>query len=150
MIQYTLKCSQDHRFESWFQSADAFDKLRASGMVVCAVCGDSAVEKAMMAPRVRPARETAKPAPQPAQDPARPLAAPASEMEKALAALKKTIEENSDYVGKNFVKEARDMHLGAKPERAIYGEARIEDAKALIEEGVPVAPLPFRATRKSN
>ncbi|MDV4143818.1 MULTISPECIES: DUF1178 family protein [Shimia] len=151
MIQYTLKCSQDHRFDSWFQSADAFDKLRASGMIVCAVCGDSAVEKAMMAPRVRPARKSAAPEqPQPTQENARPLAAPTSEAEKALAALKKTVEENSDYVGKNFVKEARDMHLGAKPERAIYGEAKIEDAKALIEEGVPVAPLPFRATRKSN
>jgi hypothetical protein len=150
MIQYTLKCSKGHRFDSWFQSADAFDKLRAASMVVCAVCGDSAVEKAMMAPRVRPARKSAAPEPQAAQAQERPLAAPTGEMEKALAALKKTVEENSDYVGKNFVKEARAMHDGSKPERAIYGEAKLEDAKALIEDGVPVAPLPFRATRKSN
>ncbi len=150
MIQYTLKCSKDHRFESWFQSADAFEKLRHSGMIVCAVCGDSAVEKAMMAPRVRPARASAKAMSEVERPSERPLAAPTSEAEKALAALKKTVEENSDYVGKNFVKEARAMHDGIKPERAIYGEARLEDARALIEEGVPVTPLPFRATRKSN
>lgn len=144
MIQYTLKCSQDHRFDSWFQSADAYDKLRATGMVACAVCGDTEVEKAMMAPRVRPARQSAETKEE------RPLAAPMSDAEKALAELKKKVEDNSDYVGMNFAKEARAIHDGEKPERAIYGEAKIEDAKALIEDGVPVAPLPFRATRKSN
>ena len=144
MIQYTLKCSRDHRFDSWFQSADAYEKLRGAGMVACAVCGDTEVEKAMMAPRVRPARNSAKP---PSE---RPLKAPASDAEKALAELKKAVEANSDYVGMNFAKEARAMHDGEAPERAIYGEARLEDAKALIEDGVPVAPLPFRATRKSN
>ena len=146
MIQYTLKCSQDHRFESWFQSADAFDKLRAAGMVACTVCGATDVEKAMMAPRVRPARTSAKTA----EKGERPLATPTNESEQALAALRKTVEENSDYVGKNFAKEARDMHDGLTPERAIYGEAKLEDAKALVEDGVPVMPLPFRATRKSN
>ena len=148
MIQYTLKCSRDHRFDSWFQSADAFDKLNAAGMVACVVCGDTDVSKAMMAPRVRTARKAA--APEHAQEAERPLAAPASDAERALADLKKKIEDNSDYVGMNFAKEARAIHSGDKPERAIYGEAKIEDAKALIEEGVPVAPLPFRVTRKSN
>ncbi|MCW9043595.1 MAG: DUF1178 family protein [Pseudopelagicola sp.] len=164
MIQYTLKCSHDHRFDSWFQSADAFDKLRAAGMVVCALCGDSAVEKAMMAPRVSTARKRATHAAAPetaldttpetaqeaTQQAKRPLATPQSDVEKALAALKKKVEENSDYVGMNFTKEARAMHDGTAPERAIYGEAKLDDAKALIEEGVPVTPLPFRATRKSN
>ena len=56
MIQYTLKCDQDHRFDSWFQSGEAFDKLKAAGMVACAVCGSANVDKAIMAPRVRPAR----------------------------------------------------------------------------------------------
>jgi hypothetical protein len=148
MIQYTLKCSQDHRFDSWFQSADAFDKLRAAGMVACAVCGDTDVSKAMMAPRVRTAHKAA--APEQAEQVERPLAAPASDVERALADLKKKIEDNSDYVGMNFAKEARAIHAGEKPGRAIYGEAKVEEAKALIEEGVPVAPLPFRATRKSN
>ncbi|WP_127114131.1 DUF1178 family protein [Shimia sediminis] len=148
MIQYTLKCSEDHRFDSWFQSAEAFDKLKAAGMVTCAICGDNTVEKAMMAPRVRPARKAAAPqaeAPAPG-----PLSQPSNDVEQALAHLKKQVEDNSDYVGMNFAKEARAMHVGDTPERAIYGEAKLDEAKALIEDGIPVAPLPFRPGRKTN
>lgn len=154
MIQYTLKCAQDHSFDSWFQSADAYDKLMAAGMVTCALCGDTDVKKAMMAPRVRPANKTAS---APDEDnsnappaPAGPLSAPSSDVEKALADMKKHVEANSDYVGVNFAKEARAMHDGDTPERSIYGEAKPEEAKALIEEGIPVTPLPFRPGRKSN
>lgn len=78
------------------------------------------------------------------------LRAPASEMEEALAALRRQVEENSDYVGMNFVTEARRMHAGEVPERAIYGEARMDEAKKLLEDGVPVAPLPFLPARKAN
>ncbi|WP_370228171.1 DUF1178 family protein [Cognatishimia sp.] len=146
MIQYTLKCSKDHRFESWFQSAESFDKLKTAGMLSCAVCGDAHVEKAIMAPRVRPARSAAAPQ----KEPETPLSAPASPAEQALVELKKQVEENSDYVGANFASEARSMHEGDTPERAIYGEAKIEEAKSLIEDGVPVVPLPFMPGRKSN
>ncbi len=157
MINYTLKCSNDHRFDSWFQSAEAFDKLKAGGMVTCAICGDTHIEKAMMAPRVRPARSAAAKPTVPATQPSvptpatpAPLTEPANEAEAALAKLRKQVEDNSDYVGKDFVSEARAMHEGAAPERAIYGEAKLEEAKALIEEGVPVAPLPFNIGRKTN
>ena len=151
MINYTLKCANDHRFDSWFQSADAFEKLKAAGMVTCAVCGETHVEKAMMAPRVRPARsKAAKPAEQPAAPTPAPLTEPAYEAEAALTNLRKQVEDNSDYVGKDFATEARAMHEGTAPERAIYGEAKLEDAKALIEDGVPVAPLPFNIGRKTN
>ena len=146
MIQYTLKCSNDHRFDSWFQSAKAFDKLKAAGMVTCAVCGDTKVEKAIMAPRVRPARSAAAPV----KGAEKPLSAPANPAEQALAELKKQVEKNSDYVGANFAEEARSMHMGDTPERAIYGEAKPEEAKSLIEDGVPVVPLPFTPGRKSN
>lgn len=145
MIKFTLKCTDGHRFESWFQSADAFEKLKANGMVSCAVCGDSGVEKALMAPQVRPGRKAST---GPEQE--KPLSAPASPAEQALAELKRKIEANSDYVGMNFAKEARAMHEGAAPERSIYGEAKPEDAKKLIEDGIPVAPLPFLPGRKSN
>lgn len=161
MINYTLKCAKDHRFDSWFQSAEAFDKLKASGMVACAVCGDTKVEKAMMAPRVRPARKAASapPASEPAVSSEAPaptppaagaLSTPASPAEQALRDLRKHVEANSDYVGKDFASQARAMHEGSAPERAIYGEAKPEEAKALIEEGVPVAPLPFAIGRKTN
>ncbi|MDA7428497.1 DUF1178 family protein [Primorskyibacter aestuariivivens] len=143
MINYALKCDQDHRFESWFQSADAFDKLKSAGMVSCAVCGSTHVDKAIMSPRV--SQNTKAPA---RMD--RPLSQPASPAEQALAELKAHVEKNSDYVGRDFVKEARAMHEGSAPERAIHGEARPEEARKLIEDGVPVAPLPFRPNRKSN
>ncbi|KIC36473.1 DUF1178 family protein [Leisingera sp. ANG-M7] len=171
MIQYSLKCADGHAFDSWFQSVAAFDKLAAAGMVSCAVCGGTQVTKAIMAPRVRPGRKAvsgvgepepqAAPAAAPSPAPAVPapvpsasgpgmLSRPSGEVEKALAELRKKVEENSDYVGGNFVREARAMHLGEAPERAIHGEARLEDARELIEEGVPVMPLPFRPGRKSN
>ena len=141
MIQYALKCDQGHQFESWFQSASAFDALAASGHLSCALCGSTEVVKAIMAPRV------SKTVPAP-KTPA--LSTPQSDDEKALSALRKHVEENADYVGGNFAQEARSMYLGATPERAIYGEANGAEAKALIEDGVPVAPLPFLPNRKAN
>lgn len=142
MIQYSLKCTRDHRFDSWFQSASAFDKLHAAGMVTCAVCGSTEVEKELMAPRVNAGAD--KPA-----DHA-PLSAPASPAEQAIQALRTEIENNSDYVGQDFAREARAMHEGEQPKRAIWGETRGGEARKLIEDGIPVAPLPFRPSRKSN
>lgn len=166
MIRYALKCKDGHSFESWFQSAEAYDKLAAAGMVSCAICGSDKVEKAIMAPRVRPGRnavskvgEAEAPAsvPASAQPPAEPpapaagaLSSPSGDLEKAVKELRSHIEKTSDYVGKDFVSEARKMHLGDSPERAIHGEAKPEEAKALIEEGVPVVPLPFLPNRKTN
>lgn len=134
MIRFSLKCEAGHRFDSWFHSAAAFDKLAASGMLSCAVCGSPAVEKALMTPQVQNAGADAAPHP----------------AEQALAELRRRVEENADYVGTRFAREARDMHDGLIPTRAIYGEAKPEEARRLIEEGVPVAPLPFTPRRKSN
>ncbi|MBW6505869.1 MAG: DUF1178 family protein [Rhodobacteraceae bacterium] len=144
MIRYTLRCDKDHSFESWFPSAEGFERLRAEGRLVCAVCGSARVEKSLMAPSVQMAR------PAPDVAPEGPLGAPASEVEAAIAALRQHIETNSDYVGLNFAAEARAMHEGNLPERAIHGEARFDDARALLEDGVPVAPLPFLPRRKVN
>ncbi len=151
MIHFTLKCENDHRFDSWFQSSDAFDKLKAAGMVACTQCGSTQVDKAMMAPRVQASRSKAKaPDATPAQNAPGPLSTPANPAEQAMTELRKKIEDNADYVGVNFVREARDIHDGLSPERAIYGEAKPEEARKLIEDGVPVAPLPFVPGRKSN
>ena len=147
MIQYSLKCSNDHRFDSWFQSASAFDKLQSAGMVSCAVCGVSEVEKDLMAPRVSAGKTEAPSAP---AKPDPPLSGPASPAEQALRELREAVEKNSDYVGRDFAREARAMHSGDAPKRSIWGEARGEEARKLLEDGVPVAPLPFRPTRKNN
>ena len=185
MIRYALKCAEGHSFESWFQSAEAYDKLATAGLVSCAICGSTSVEKAIMAPRVRPSRvleARAEAAPQvpalsqqalpqqhsstgaaatpglaaaeqvagaPEQASAN-LSTPSSELEQAVAELRKQVEANSDYVGGNFAEEARAMHLGDAPNRAIHGEAKPEEAKSLIEDGVPVVPLPFLPSRKTN
>lgn len=139
MIQYSLRCEKDHRFDSWFQSAEAFDTLQAHGHVSCAICGSSTVEKAIMAPRVKTSEREA-----------RPLSAPKTPAEQALAALRAHIEQNSDYVGRDFVREARAIHDGEMPERSIWGEARPDEARRLVEDGIQIAPLPFRPARKSN
>ena len=139
MIRYTLKCEAEHSFESWFQSASAYEALKAAGHVTCAVCGSTSVEKAIMAPRVTAAR-----------DKARPLSKPQNKTEAQLAAMRKQVEENATYVGGSFAKEARAMYEDGVPERSIWGEAKPEEAKAQIEDGIPVAPLPIIPNRKAN
>lgn len=140
MIRYALKCDNGHEFDSWFQSADAFGKLRDGGFVSCPDCASTAVDKALMAPQVRPARNRERPLSEPAE----------GARERALAELRRRVEEGSDYVGMNFAAEARAIHDGEAPERAIWGEAKVEEARRLIEDGIPVAPLPFRPRSKTN
>lgn len=156
MIRYTLKCAADHGFDSWFQSAAAYDSLAAAGHLACPVCGAASVEKALMAPGVAQAPKA--PGNAARVEAARDerlqsegaLSQPHSEMEKAMADLRRKVEANSEYVGVNFVAEARKMHEGTAPERSIYGEAKPEEAIKLLEEGVRVAPLPFMPARKTN
>lgn len=149
MIQFSLKCDQGHSFDSWFQSGDAFDKLQAAGMVTCALCGSTKISKSVMAPRVTTSRSKSKDV-EPTPTPAPSLSEPQTDVEKAFAAMREQVEKNSTYVGTNFAQEARAMHDGDAPERQIHGEAKPEEAKKLIEDGVPVVPLPFMNTRKTN
>ena len=135
MIRYDLRCDKGHDFDGWFRDSAGFDVLNRAGQVTCTHCGSSKVEKALMAPRVASAGE---------------LTSPRDEREKALEALRKQVEENSDYVGMSFAAEARAMHEGRSPERAIHGEAKLEEARQLLEDGIPVAPLPFRTRQRAN
>ena len=155
MIRYALRCAEGHDFESWFQSAAAFDRLHGAGHVACEVCGNPEVTKTLMAPRVKTARgaarsgaEAAAPADQPMA--AGPLSQPGSKVEAALAEFRRKLEENSTYVGRDFAREARQMHLGEVPERQIHGEASASEAKALVEDGIPVLPLPGPPRSKTN
>ncbi len=145
MIRYALTCDQNHQFDSWFQSAAAFDRLQAAGHLACALCGSAKVSKALMAPALRAAEGEAASPPAPT-----PLQQPVSDLEQALAAMRRQIEDQSDYVGLNFAAEARAMHDGDRPMRAIHGEARADEARRLIEDGVPVAPLPFLPRQRQN
>lgn len=153
MIRYTLKCSEDHEFESWFPSAEAFEKLNSTDMLICPSCGGANIEKAIMAPRIQTSRSVTPNIEEPAPTESstmHALSAPSSPAEKALTELKKKIQDSSEYVGQDFAAEARKIHDGDAPERSIYGEAKPADAQKLVEDGVPVAPLPFIPTRKSN
>ncbi len=136
MIKYSMKCSDGHAFDSWFGSGEDFDRLSKSGLLSCAVCGIETVEKSVMAPRVAKSSEG-------------PLSQPASPAEQALRALREKFEAEADNVGRGFATEARKIHDGEAPARPIYGEARIADAKALVDDGIPVAPLPW-GHRKTN
>ena len=138
MIRYAMRCDKGHEFDGWFRSSDAWETARKAGALSCAHCGSSQVEKALMAPNVASTED--KPS----------LSTPRSEAEAALQKLRRHIETNSDYVGLSFADEARAMHEGRSPSRAIHGEARPDDARKLIEDGVPVAPLPFLPRRKAN
>ena len=172
MIRYDLKCTKGHAFDSWFASSAAYDTLRSAGHVACPRCNCKDISKALMAPAVTQTRKgvTAAPTPSapdgdgaavagsasPAQPSAeRPLTAPPQDPQAAahaaaLAALRQELEKRSEYVGLSFAAEARKIHSGETPERAIHGEAPLEEARQLIEEGIPVAALPFMPRRQTN
>lgn len=158
MIRYSLICARQHSFESWFPSSAAFDRQAKRGLVACPQCGSTKVEKAIMAPRIADSRRAVPGAEQPAAAPAAPAtpAAPetppagavtvVSPQEHALRAKLKELREhlvkNADHVGARFPEEARKMHYGEIEHRSIYGEASLEQAKELAEEGIEFHPLP--------
>lgn len=129
MIKYALKCAQAHEFESWFQSAKAFETLVAARRLACPHCADQNIEKILMAPLVNKGKARG--------------AAP-SELKK----LRAKIEAESEYVGTRFADEARKIHAGDAKSRSIYGEAQLHEAQKLIDEGVGVLPLPFIPRKK--
>ena len=153
MIRYALHCDRNHEFESWFQSSSAYDSQVKRKLVTCPICGSAKVDKAIMAPRIvgKKGRGPAAPPPEPAATPA-PEAAPSGstsllmaqerELRAKLKELRDHIVKNADDVGERFPTEARKMHYGETEHRPIYGEASIEEARELIEEGIEVAPIP--------
>jgi hypothetical protein len=152
MIRYALRCERDHTFESWFQSSSVYESQVKRKLVSCPVCNSVNVEKAIMAPQIvsKREREKANPAPAPAPAPAETpatgptplLMAQERELRAKLKELRDHIVSNADNVGERFPTEARKMHYGDIEHRPIYGEASPEEARALIDEGVEVSPLP--------
>ena len=151
MIRYSLACERGHAFDSWFANSSAYDKQSKRGLVTCPVCGSTKVEKAIMAPSIRRGKGKASAEPAAPAPPAEGESAPApvavlSENERELRSKLKELREHlvksADYVGAKFPEEARRMHYGEIEHRSIYGEASLDDAKALHEEGVEFHPLP--------
>lgn len=147
MIVFDLSCPADHVFEAWFGSTADYEQQRARGLVSCPVCGSGEVEKAVMAPNVAPKGNAggggAARLPVRGGKGGEPSPAEMKAMLAALARAQARALENSEHVGPRFAEEARAIHAGDAPERLIHGQATAEEAKALVEEGVPVAPLPL-------
>lgn len=133
MIVFDLRCAAGHVFEAWFGSTAAFEAQAAARQICCPICGDAAVEKAMMAPNI-PAKANRAAPPPPAD---------AKAMLKALAAAQAKALESSVWVGPAFAERARAMHDGDERPTTIHGQATLAEAKALVEDGVPVLPLPL-------
>jgi hypothetical protein len=138
MIKYALACTEGHAFESWFPDSAAYEKQRKRGFVVCPECGSTHVDKAIMAPAVvAGVRAASEAGPEILVDDRRRKA------REFITAMRREIEANTDDVGARFPQEARAIHFGEAPERAIRGRASLEEVKSLIEDGVGVLPLPM-------
>jgi len=143
VIRYALACDQDHRFEGWFSRSSDFDDQAARGLVECPVCGSSAVKKQIMAPAVAGAKKRGDALPDVA-------GAKHAMMMEAMARVRAHVTDTFEYVGDTFAREARAIHEGKSEERGIYGEATVAEVKGLVEDGVPVAPLPPEPAKKTD
>jgi hypothetical protein len=147
MIRYDLICDKGHEFDGWFRDSAAFEKQIRRHLVACTHCGSEDIQKQLMAPGI-PAKSNRK------DDAPRKMVAGGldprtQKMLQMMREVRKTVEENAEYVGDRFADEARKIHYAESEKRGIYGEAKPEDAKALIEEGIEVHPLP-RLPEDSN
>lgn len=127
MIVFDLQCRTGcETFEAWFRSSADYDEQRRSGLVECPFCQSADIEKAPMAPRL------------PKKGAGSPLA--------RIAAIQAEMLKESRWVGDKFAETARAMHNGEVEREQVHGQATLEQAKSLVEEGVPVAPLPLPVT----
>ncbi|MBX4871006.1 MULTISPECIES: DUF1178 family protein [Rhizobium] len=135
MIRYSLTCDNAHEFEGWFSESADFDRQLASGFLTCPVCHSAAVSKLLMAPSVSTARK---------KDERQTLAMDAMRRE-ALQKLKEAVaavKANSEDVGTKFPEEARKIHYGEADARGIIGQATVDEAQALVDEGIEIAAIP--------
>ena len=140
MIVFDLKCGHSHVFEAWFGSSTDYEDQRERGLIECPLCGDKDIGKAVMAPRLGSKVVDQLPAPVATT----PVAPPEMKaLMTAMAQLQAKMLGKSEWVGRRFADEARAMHLGDTEHRTVHGEATPAEAKALLDEGIEVMPLPF-------
>ena len=142
MIKYRLICEQNHEFDGWFAGSDAFDLQVGAGEVACPYCETTKVQKALMSPSVVTSKRKKSGGTSPTEA--------VEEVQMFMSKMREHVETNFDYVGDQFADEARRIHYGEADEREIYGEATLDEAKDLIDEGVSVAPLPGEDKSKAN
>ena len=141
MIRYALTCDHEHEFEGWFASSTDFDDQQGRGQVECPMCASKMVRKQIMAPAVSGTKRTLRDDPSPKAQ---------AMMMEAAGRIRAHVEENFDDVGDSFANEARAIHEGRAEDRGIYGQATPKEVRDLVEDGVPVAPLPPEPLKKSE
>jgi len=141
MIRYALVCEHGHPFEGWFGASADFDEQSARGLIACPSCASQSIRKQIMAPALSGTR---------AGDSPEASAKMRAMMMRAMGDVRRHVEANFDYVGDRFAVEARSIHEGKAEDRGIYGEATPVEVKALISDGVPVAPLPPEPPKKTE
>jgi hypothetical protein len=141
MIRYALTCDHGHDFEGWFGASGDYDDQQARGLLECPVCASKGVRKQIMAPAISGTKRTTRDV-GPAQMQAM--------MMEAAGRIRAHVEENFDDVGDGFATEARAIHEGKAEDRGIYGQATPKEVRDLIEDGVPVAPLPGEPPKKTE
>lgn len=135
MIRFSLHCDNAHEFDAWFRSNEDFDEQKKSGLLSCPFCHSTSIEKQLMAPAVSTARKRE-------QQVGLGLEAEQQKMLSALREVTKKVRKEAEYVGDRFTEEARRIHFKEVEERAIYGEASVKEVSSLMEDGIPVVPLP--------
>jgi hypothetical protein len=143
MIKYALSCEKDHSFESWFPDSASYDAQVRRGLIACPDCGSTRVSKAIMAPAIVSGQKAPRPHDEKPAAPVALLDERQQRLRELTRHLRQEIIANTDDVGAKFPEEARAIHDGDAPARSIRGQATPEEARALIEEGVGVLPLPF-------
>ena len=134
MIVFDLKCGGGHVFEAWFGSSSAYEDQRTAGQVRCPLCDSADITKALMAPAIAAKGN---------RTPDSPTPDAVKAVMKLVATRQAEALKSSQWVGPAFAERARAMHLGEEKQATIHGQASLAEAKALVDEGVPVAPLPL-------
>ena len=137
MIVFELICAKRHRFEGWFASGEEFGAQRKRRLISCPLCGSDSVEKL---PTARIGKSESA---QPDGQGKRPTKSPPAETCVSLNELVNYVLVNTEDVGARFAVEARRIHKEEAPQRGIRGTATREEAKDLVEEGVPIMALPI-------
>ncbi|HTO49754.1 MAG TPA: DUF1178 family protein [Burkholderiales bacterium] len=140
MIVFELICAEEHRFEGWFGSAEAFEQQRDAGLLVCPVCSSAAVGKLPSARIRRGSQPATEGKPSSASEPQKPVAQGST---MTLASFIDQVLKHTEDVGARFPEEARKIHHEEAPRRGIRGTASREEAEALADEGIAVFPLPI-------
>ncbi len=136
MIKYNLKCDKNHEFESWFADSKEFEKLKSKQLLECIFCNSRAITKSIMAPMVSITKDRYI-------NELKINSTALQKERKKLIRLRKYIENNFEYVGKDFSKKVREIYYDKKNKKTIYGVTTPDEREELKEEGIELLSVPW-------